>query len=298
MYHIYKITNKINQKSYIGLTTQELNNRWKQHCDAAFNEKHPDYKTPFKKAIRKYGENNFTIEIIDEADNLKKLKELEEYWISYYRTYIGWNDCKGYNATKGGDSPTHPIRKVCKVNILTGEVEETFDTIKEAEQIYLRGIFEIVHNQSIGQKPKGYTWIFEDELSLWNKDSLLQKYNAICQLSPKGELIKIWLNQEEAAKNVGTSQGNIWCCLNNQRQSAASFQWCYYKDLSIKINKPIKEKSKVKSVGQYDLCDNLIQIWPSMSAAAQGTNTAISKISLVCNGKRKTSNGYKWKFIE
>ena len=297
MYHIYKITNKINNKSYIGLTTQNIEDRWKQHYDSAYNQNHPDYNTPFKKAIRKYVKDNFTIKIIDEAFNLEQLKKLEQYWISYYRTYVGWIDCKGYNATIGGDAPTHPCRKVCKVNILTGEVEEKFNTIKEAEQVYSRGIFEIVHNQVIGQKPKGYTWIFEDELSNWNKELLLIKYRAICQLTSQGKLIKIWLSQEEAAQAIGTTQGNIWACLNNQRHSAASYQWCYYQDLSNRINKPIKEKSKEKSVGQYDLYDNLIQIWPSMSAAAIGTNTPISKISLVCHGKRKTSNGFKWKFI-
>lgn len=298
MYHIYKITNKINNKSYIGLTTQEVQKRWEQHCFAAFNKEHPDYNVPFKKAIRKYGKDNFTIEIIDEASNLKDLKRLEQYWISYYNTYVGWENCQGYNATIGGDAPTSPTKKICKVNIITGEVEEEFNSIKQAESKYSRGIFEIAHNVVLGQKPKGYTWIFKDELNKWDRDLLLIKYSAFCQLTPSGELIKIWLNQDEAASTVGTSQGNIWSCLNNQRKSAASFQWCYYKDLSDKLNKPIQEKSREKQIGQYDLCDNLIQVWPSMSAAAEGTNTHISKISLVCNGKRKTTNGFKWKFIE
>lgn len=298
MYYIYKITNKINNKSYIGLTTQQLKDRWRQHLDAAFNKTHPTYHTTFKKAIRKYGKDNFTCEIIDEADNLQDLKLLERHWIAHYRTYVGWKDCWGYNETEGGDAPTRPLRKVCKVNILTCEVEETFNSIKDAETAYSRGIFEIVHNKTKGQKPKGYTWIFEDELHLWNKDLLLKKYSAICQLSTQGVLLKIWLSQEDAAQATGTSQGNIWACLNRQRNSAASYQWCYYYELDKRINQPIKEKSREKQVGQYDLCDNLIQIWPSMSAAAAGTNTAISKISLVCNGKRKTSNGFKWKFIE
>ena len=62
---IYKITNKINNKVYIGLTTQTVETRWKQHIQTAFSENHPDSQTIFKKAIRKYGPDNFKIEVID-----------------------------------------------------------------------------------------------------------------------------------------------------------------------------------------------------------------------------------------
>ena len=45
---IYKITNKINNKVYIGLTTQTVEKRWEQHLQAAFNDNHPDNQTIFK----------------------------------------------------------------------------------------------------------------------------------------------------------------------------------------------------------------------------------------------------------
>lgn len=293
---IYKITNKINNKVYIGLTTQAIETRWKQHVQTAFNEGHPDSQTVFKKAIRKYGPDNFKIEIIDEADNLEHLKQLEQYWIKYYNSYIGWDNCQGYNSTYGGDAPTKINRPVCKVNILTGLVEETYPTIKEAEYKYSRGIFEIVHNQTIGQKPKGYTWVFEDELNNYTKDDYCIKYKVICQLDKLGKLVNLWVDREAAANAASTSVANIWACLNGDRHTAGSYQWCKYEDLPNRICRAVVEKTNSKPVAQYDLCNNLIQVWPSMSAAAEATGTPLSKISRVCNGKQKTSNGFKWKF--
>lgn len=294
---IYKITNKINGKIYIGLTTQNIKDRWEQHIRSALNKTHPDYNTVFKKAIRKYGSDNFTIEIIDEADNLIALKKLEQYWIKYYNTYIGWENCNGYNSTIGGDSPTHSGRKVCKINILTGEIEEIYNTIAEAERKYSRGIFEIAHHQLNGQKPKGYTWRFEEELDNFNHSDLLIQYKAICQLDLNGNYLNTWIDREAAAEEASTSVANIWACINNQRKSAGCFQWCKYEDLNKRLGVPLREKKNTKQIGQYDLYDNLIQLFPSMTEASKATGVNITKISAVCNGKRKTSGGYKWKII-
>ena len=93
---IYKITNKMNGKNYIGQTTRAIEQRWKEHL----REKN-DY--PIHKAIKKYGESNFTVTMIEECTN-EKLNEREIYWIKYYDSYNGH---KGYNATRGGQNITH-----------------------------------------------------------------------------------------------------------------------------------------------------------------------------------------------
>jgi hypothetical protein len=58
------------------------------------------------------------------------------------------------------------------------------------------------------------------------------------------------------------------------------------------------DNPKSKKVGQYDLNDNLIKIFDSMSQAAKECNTYHSSISSCCSGKKNTSGGFKWKFIE
>lgn len=95
MGYIYKITNKINNKVYIGQTSRTIEIRWKEHkkninslCD----------RLPLYKALKKYGVDNFTIEEIDECEN-SLLDEREIYWIHYYNSFSKEN---GYNCTSGG----------------------------------------------------------------------------------------------------------------------------------------------------------------------------------------------------
>ncbi len=296
MGYIYKITNLINQKSYIGLTTKTPEIRYKEHIRAAFNSNDKSYNELLKKAIRKYGIENFIVEEIDKADNEKELKEKEIYWIQYYNTYYLNKNSNGYNMTLGGDNPTHDNKiPIKRVNIMTGEILEHCESIAAAQRQYHRGIENIIQNNATTQIPKGYTWLLENEE--YNQNKIYNKFNIICQLNLEGKLINYWLNAEEASKKTNTSVGNLKSCLINDRQQAGGFQWCYYKDLNNKLNKPYKVHTKAKKVGQYDLYNNLIKIWDSATEAAKETGTNLSKISAVCNGKRKTSNGFKWQYI-
>ena len=91
---IYKITNLINNKIYIGQTRQKLSKRWGQH-----NETRKD--SVISNAIQKYGKQNFSIEQIDSAETQQDLNIKEIYWIAYFNTL----DPKiGYNRSPGGDS--------------------------------------------------------------------------------------------------------------------------------------------------------------------------------------------------
>jgi group I intron endonuclease len=92
---IYKATNKINGKSYIGQTVKPLNKRINNHISEALNEINDFY---FHKAIRKYGEENFIWEIIAECNSLEELNIAEIKLIKKYYTFKN-----GYNLTKGGE---------------------------------------------------------------------------------------------------------------------------------------------------------------------------------------------------
>lgn len=98
---IYKVTNNVNNKVYIGQSVFDIQKRFKEHLRDS--RKESNCCRPFYDAINKYGQENFSISIIEEVEN-EKLNEREQYWISYFRSYIGFEDCNGYNATLGGDS--------------------------------------------------------------------------------------------------------------------------------------------------------------------------------------------------
>lgn len=91
---IYKITNKVNGKSYIGQTIQSVKERFYQHCATKCSQ--AILNMVIHKAITKYGKSNFTIEVIEEVESAN-LNDRERYWIRYYDSYNN-----GYNSTEGG----------------------------------------------------------------------------------------------------------------------------------------------------------------------------------------------------
>ena len=91
---IYKITNKVNGKSYIGQTIQNVKERFYQHCATKCSQ--AILNMVIHKAITKYGKSNFTIEVIEEVESAN-LNDRERYWIRYYDSYNN-----GYNSTEGG----------------------------------------------------------------------------------------------------------------------------------------------------------------------------------------------------
>lgn len=95
---IYKVTNLINNKVYIGLTTKSFKIRKTRHLyDARLHK----YNSIFHAAIRKYGEENFQWEIIRTAQNKEELKQMEKEEIANHKSN---NPEFGYNMTIGGES--------------------------------------------------------------------------------------------------------------------------------------------------------------------------------------------------
>lgn len=105
MYYIYCFTNKINNKKYIGSTINEPNIRYKQHLYHV-NNKTTKSDYPLYSAIRKYGIENFSFEVIDSGEwTEKELRTIEKNYITKYKTISPF----GYNQT---DNTEHPINSI------------------------------------------------------------------------------------------------------------------------------------------------------------------------------------------
>lgn len=96
MNYIYKISNNYNNKVYIGLTN-DVERRMYQH-KIGHDAKH----SAIDKAILKHGWENFNYEIIDQSDSREVIKQLEQFYIQQYDSYL-----HGYNCTLGGDDVIH-----------------------------------------------------------------------------------------------------------------------------------------------------------------------------------------------
>ncbi|MGG1652255.1 GIY-YIG nuclease family protein [Paenibacillus sp. NRS-1775] len=130
---VYKATNKVNNKKYIGQTVQTLEKRKSQHeNDHNYNSsKH----YPFSNAIAKYGKENFEWEIIDTATSIEELNDKESYWIKCYESSTEAG--KGYNLRANG-----------KNNFLSEEVKRKIGDAQKGELNHMYGITGSDHHNS------------------------------------------------------------------------------------------------------------------------------------------------------
>lgn len=91
---IYKIVNKINGKVYVGCTINSLEQRFYEHLYRCFKT---DYKSKLYNSIKKYGEENFEISLIEECD-LSIIYETEKKYVKEFNSYED-----GMNSTYGGE---------------------------------------------------------------------------------------------------------------------------------------------------------------------------------------------------
>ena len=98
MGEIYKVTNNVSGKIYIGKTKRKTRDRWLEHVRDAKN--YPLKNIPLHKAIIKYGAENFQIETIETNVPEEELNYKEKYYIKKFNST---NSSIGYNATIGGD---------------------------------------------------------------------------------------------------------------------------------------------------------------------------------------------------
>lgn len=107
--HIYKITNKINHKVYIGQTIQ--NNpkmRWYAHLDYVRKGR----KSHLYDSIRKHGVENFEWQIIDQCETVEELNELETKWLAHYRA-LG----EVYNNREAGGNKKHSAESIERMRL-------------------------------------------------------------------------------------------------------------------------------------------------------------------------------------
>ena len=106
---IYEVTNTVNNKIYIGQTTKTVARRWQQHLSAAKTTKETN---ALHNAIRKYGPDKFTIELVTTASSREELDRLEQTYISGFNTLSP----HGYNLKNGGANGKYSEETLLKMS--------------------------------------------------------------------------------------------------------------------------------------------------------------------------------------
>ena len=143
MYQIYRIKNNITNQIYIGSST-DVKTRWKNHKICSINENDHHYNYPLMKAFREYGIDNFTFEIIEDAENYLDMILKEHNWIEKENCVFP----NGYNQTDRTDSPMFDPeisykmsqtkrekygKKVCEIDN-SNQILGTWNSLAEAEE--------------------------------------------------------------------------------------------------------------------------------------------------------------------
>ena len=202
MAYIYKITNTVNGKIYIGKTERTVEERFLEHLrdsDKRIFEKRPLYS-----AIRKYGKKAFVVETIEETDYPE---ERETYWIEYYQSFK-----HGYNATLGGDGKRYlDYELIVEVFKNVGNASKTASLVGCS----VDSVLEVVKKYKLG------------EYYHWNHGN-----KPVNQFSLNGEYIMTYGSAFEAAKGIGkitsTSNGatsHISDVCKGKRKTAYGYIW-------------------------------------------------------------------------
>jgi group I intron endonuclease len=233
---IYKITNTINGKIYIGQTIQTLKQRKKDHRNCMERLKH----LALYRAFRKHGFEKFDWTIIYYAKDKNDLDETEKYYIKFFKTM---SPKHGYNMTYGGEGGQHPIEIKQKISkSLQGRIFS--DETRKKLSLSLKGKYTKERSswwgrkhtdderKKIGDAQKG------DKNHMYGKKATAETRKKM-SASHKGELHwnhkkvicvntkVVYISAIDASEKTGVDNSSIGKCCKGQRNNAGGFRWEY-----------------------------------------------------------------------
>ena len=297
---IYKHTNIENGKVYIGQTKQILKDRW-------WNGKGYSNNPYFQNAISKYSWSGFKHEIIeDNIQTQEKANEREMYWIDFYKSFIGFDNCNGYNLTKGGDNRDHLGIEVAQIDTSSLDIINVYLTIRSAES--KTGIDHSMIGRCCDKNKKGitaggYYWCFLSDFNKGNwhpkkkKGYHDKKELSVYQLDDDFSIVNKFHSQNEAARFTGIPSSNICNVCNKTRgySKAGGYYWCYVKDYDKFEPLLSKDERSVVRIAVYNMKD--VKFYNTISAAGKENNINSGLISKACKGKNITAGGYYWSYF-
>lgn len=203
MAYIYKITNQVNGKVYIGKTLQDIHKRWNEHCK---DSKRTDFTNrPLYKAFNKYGIENFTIEELEQCSE-RIASERECFWIEQYGSFKN-----GYNATIGGDG-----KRYADYDLIYKLWQKGYN-IKEIHQITnydSTTIRTALNENNISSQQR----IERGRCSIYKPVAMIDKNT--------NKILKVFSSKTEAFKFLNKqSSGHIDAICKGKRKTAYGYKW-------------------------------------------------------------------------
>lgn len=276
-HYIYKTTNLINGKIYIGKRSSN------KLCE---EDRYLGSGLIFKRSLKKNGRDNFKKELLEYCDEFDVF-DREIYWIEKLDST---NFKIGYNITKGGQG---------RLGFKHSEEEKKRNSERMLE--YYR-----THVHPWKGKKNHYT----------SKRNKLMCSKPVLQFSKNGDFIDRWSSAKEARRqtkinnitfccdvkleNYNTVGGYIWMWEEDyieewlkERVYFAKNKYRNFKGVAGKDNPESKAVAKLdKETG------DVLDIFDTVTEAAKSVNSSRDNVGAVCRGRQKTAKGFKWKFVK
>ena len=318
---IYIIRNTINNKVYIGQTTQTIGIRFTNHKMASRTGE----DTKFYRAMRKHGEENFYPELLEQVE-VEDLNDRERYWIKYYDSYYN-----GYNSTLGGDQPYRinydKVKELWDNGMSVGEIAQTMGHAGDAISRILKDMCGIIAEEIYDRKRKSMRSITNEQvLEQWDKGltphQIHQKIGGTSE-TIKEILLENGITEQEwkirvSNNNRGTNPQQVLELWKQGLCLSDIYRAIYPDHLSVHtktIKKQLKEMGitdeelrarryantnrNAKPVVQLTLEGEYVATYPSGRQAEIQSGVAKSTaINACCHHKPrfKTAGGYVWMF--
>lgn len=299
--YIYLITNKINDKKYVGQTTTTIEHRMTQH----FSKTRKIQCRALHGAIKKYGRDNFDIKELEilSCDTKETLVEkLNEKEISYIKEYHSHVNEHGYNISEGGFSHSC-IGRAVDVYDIDGQFIQSFDSMSEASRFYNVAV-HVVNGMCDGTSCRSritdYIFRYKGEpFDKYDTSYIIGGAKTVYQFDLDGNFIAQHKSLLDAEKSVNpnynsTSGSDIGASIKNNKTSRG-YVWSY--DKEFRFNP--EEYRNWSAVDQYSMNGEFLNTYNSLTEAAYSigkTVKNVSNISSVCSGKTFNAYGFVWRY--
>jgi group I intron endonuclease len=217
-------------------------------------------------ALKKYGKGEFKKYILEYC-SIEDLNEREIYWIKFYNTFLG----EGYNRDNGGKSNSGfwaNLDEVSKKEIHQKRLNNRPDNFLQI----MKEVHRTRDNKSIGDKLRGRK----------NSPQTIEKMSKAALRREVSKETRDKISKGKLGKTLTPEQ-----CKNISDATKGKPKSFRTEEHKQKLRKPVK---------QLDLQGNFIILWEGVSFAGKALNIDYSGITHCCNGKAKTSGGYKWEW--
>lgn len=310
MIGIYKIENLINGKVYIGQSVH-IERRWQEHCrDSA--------ESVVAEAIRKYGVENFSFEVLKEC-SIEELDELEKLYIKEYGSLVPF----GYNVDSGGSSnhTSFAVYDSVEFQQIINEIKNsnlTFEQIGEKHGLCRRTITRINKGQVHFDEKEIYPLRKSQDTAVLKihpckccgKLTTNEFYcSKACQLKDTSplEFLNKTLSKEDLIKEI-REHGYSNTAINHKTSVKTIKKMCkqydiptYKKDFFAWYEEqfPTVKKDVRKKVAKLDTdSEEVLTVYESISAAAKENEIGRTALSNALNKKSLCiCGGIKWKFV-